>query len=95
MLGVLAISTESIFGVLITCILALAGLWVKHILDCRDRDKQRADEHADVLAALAAISSSQGQMQEELGTHDTGIIGQLHRYSKIITRLCDRAGIDQ
>lgn len=88
-------STESIFGVLITCILALAGLYLKHILDCRDRDKRQADEHAELLSAIAGLTVAVEQVQSAIGTHDTGIVGQLHRYSKIITRLCDRAGIEQ
>jgi hypothetical protein len=52
-----------------------------------------ADRERDSL--LAKISAEVSEIKSEIGTHDTGMIGQLHRYSKIITRLCDRAGIEQ
>lgn len=88
------LSNEAIFGVLIACITAIAGLWLRHILDCRDRDRQRAAEHSAVLETLATIKSEVLEMRGELGTHETGMIGQMHRFSKIITRLCERAGIE-
>lgn len=52
-----------------------------------------ADRERDIL--LARMAAEVSDIKTELGTHETGIIGQLHRYSKIITRLCDRAGIQQ
>jgi hypothetical protein len=73
----------------------LAGLWIKHILDCRERDKLRAEENEAIMVALTALKVMSESMQGEIGDHHSGMVGQLHRYSKIITRLCERAGIEQ
>lgn len=50
-------SPEAIFTILIGCIGAVAGLWLKHILDCRDRDKSRATLDAQLLSSLAAVDA--------------------------------------
>lgn len=46
-----------VLGVLISSIAAVAGLWVKHILDCRDRDKARATIDAQLLSSLASVDA--------------------------------------
>ena len=42
---------------------------------------------------VAVIKQIVSDIRQEIGVHETGIIGQLHRYSKAIVRLNEKAGI--
>ena len=73
-----------ILGTLTAFIGGVGGALWTHMASDRERD-----------ALLAKVATEVSEIKAEIGTHDTGMIGQLHRYSKVITRLCDRAGIEQ
>lgn len=63
---------------------AVGGAFFMHVVNDRKRDSM-----------LSKIMTEVSDIKTEIGTHDAGMAGQLHRYSKIITRLCERAGIEQ
>lgn len=60
--------------------IALIG---KHILFCNKAQNENA-------AAFARIESALAQIKSELGTHETGIRGQLHSQSSNLLRLDGR-----
>jgi hypothetical protein len=63
-------------------IAVLFVLWYHHIQHCRQ-----------VGADIAVIKQLLTDVRAEIGNHETGMIGQLHRYSKAITRICAKIGI--
>jgi hypothetical protein len=44
---------------------------------------------------MAVIKQIVTDIRREIGNHETGIIGQLHRYSKAITKLYAKLGADE
>jgi hypothetical protein len=42
---------------------------------------------------MAVIRQIVSDIRQEIGNHESGIIGQLHRYSKSITRICAKIGV--
>lgn len=65
-------------------ILGAFGLWWAHVRTCNKRERYdgKLEEKVD-------------RMEKEIGDHETGIIGQLHRYSKAITRILAKLGIGE
>lgn len=57
-----------VLGILVTVILALAGALYKHVKECRE-----------VRATLATIATQVAAMAAEIGSHDTGLRGAMHR----------------
>ena len=86
-------SIEWILGILIAAQSGLLALYIKHILDCNARDRQRNEQNAEINSKLAVIISTLSNVTMEIGSHDSGIISQLHRYSKAIVKLNAKAGI--
>lgn len=88
-------SIDWVLGILITAQAGLLGLYIKHILDCNARDRLRNEQNAEINQKLAVIISTLSNVTMEIGSHDTGIIGQLHRYSKSIVKLNAKVGIEE
>lgn len=63
---------------------ALFGLWWAHVQHCTDRERN-----------AAKLEQKVDHLKEEMGTHETGIIGQLHRYSRAITRIFSKLGMTE
>jgi hypothetical protein len=57
-----------LFGGAFGCILGLGGLWLSHIRDCRE-----------VRAMLAELNTNMTTVLREIGTHETGLRGSLHK----------------
>lgn len=75
-------TTRWLFGTVFGLIGVLYAMFYKHNLKCADREAKKAMLETKVIA-----------IEKEIGTHETGIIGQLHRFSKAITRLFDKTGL--
>lgn len=73
-----------ILGFLVTGNIGVAVGLAYHIHDCRI-----------VHSELAQIRTAVGRVERELGSHETGIIGQLHRHTKSIIRLSMKVGLEQ
>ncbi len=73
-----------ILGFLVTGNIGVAVGLAYHIKDCHKTHSE-----------LAHITNAVNRVERELGNHDTGIIGQLHRYSKAIVRLNMKVGLEQ
>lgn len=71
-------------GALGSGILGALGLWWAHIRKCNDRERHEGK-----------LEEKVERMEKEIGDHETGIIGQLHRYSKAITRIFSKLGIGE
>jgi hypothetical protein len=59
---------EWVIGVLVTVILALAGALYLHVKECRE-----------VRAAMATFAAQLTAIAREIGDHDTGLRGSMHR----------------
>lgn len=88
-------SIEWIIGILASALAGLLYLYISHILACNERDRRWAQDVAVLREEVAVLKIELSDMKEEIGTHDTGIIGRLHRYGKVIRRLNDRMGAEK
>lgn len=50
-----AVTPEAIFGVLIAALAGNFGLWLRHIVDCRDRDRRAAEAQERLTKAIEAF----------------------------------------
>lgn len=73
-----------IFGAAFFLICVLFGLWWHHVQVCRETGRD-----------IAVIKQMLTDIREEIGDHETGMIGQLHRYSKSIVKLNTKLGINE
>lgn len=62
-----------VLGTLVLCLGALAGLFWRHIEHCRE-------VHAD----LAEIKADLKHVMADIGTHETGIRGTVHKTSNML-----------
>lgn len=67
-------STDELLKVLIGTQLGLASMFVWHLFKCRDT---RID--------IATIRGSIDRIQHDIGDHETGIRGEQHRQTRILT----------
>lgn len=56
------------------CIAGIFALFIKHMIDCRD--------HREIVAGMA---NDVKRMVEEIGTHETGLRGRVHKLENILT----------
>jgi hypothetical protein len=68
-----------IFGMLITCIVAVMGflashLWT-HVVECHQ-----------VGQKVSSLDRDVERMKEDIGTHDTGMRGEIHRNNNTLTQ---------
>lgn len=68
------------FGLIAAALVGLGGILWRHMVSCSK----------DVAVPLAQLVERVSAIQKEIGDHETGIIGQLHRYSKEIVVLNER-----
>lgn len=62
---------------MIAAILGLGGILWRHMVSCSQ----------DVAVPLAVLIAQVKSIQNEIGNHDSGMVAQLHRYSKDIRDL--------
>lgn len=77
-------SVEWVLGILLAAQAGLLSFYIHHIVACNKRDRDRAAENLQITRELAAITEALKRMQTDIGTHETGLRGQLHRLSNDI-----------
>jgi hypothetical protein len=70
----------AIFLLIAAAIVTIGGILWRHMVSCSK----------DVAIPLAQLVERVTAVQKEIGDHETGIIGQLHRYGKDLAILNDR-----
>lgn len=60
------------------------ALWWAHVRKCQERERHEGRLEEKIT-----------HIESEIGDHERGIIGQLHRYSKAITRIFAKLGIGE
>lgn len=94
-------SLEWVLGILLAAQAGLLSFYIHHIIACNKRDRDRAAENLQITKELAAITESLRRVQTDIGTHETGLRGQLHRLSNdigpiiVMERLRSRKREDQ
>lgn len=63
-------------------------LWYQHSMRCKGISEKQGEDIAVIKQMLTDIRS-------EIGDHEKGMIGQLHRYSKSIVKINTKLGIDE
>lgn len=67
-------STEALINILIGSQAGLLGIFIWHLFKCRDT---RVD--------ISSIKQSLANIEHEVGDHERGIRGELHRQTKILS----------
>jgi hypothetical protein len=78
-------SIEWILGVLIAAQAGLLSFYIHHIIACNKRDRDRAAENLQINTTLATIVESQRRMARDIGDHETGLRGQVHKLASDIS----------
>ena len=66
----------ALFTILTTCVGAIAGLLWRHIDQCKS-----------VHSKLADITGCVKRIQEDIGSHETGLRGEVHEHTNALTHL--------
>lgn len=77
-----------LFGAVFACIAGIFGMQWRHAVVCKNVSEKLTRE-------IAVMQRDVTKIMTEIGNHDSGMICQLHRYSKAITRLCAKAGVQE
>lgn len=72
-------STEAIFGVLITALIGLCVAFFFHVKEDRDQRVQQAKENGELRALINVVQAQLTNLSAEVGGHDSGLRGSLHR----------------
>jgi hypothetical protein len=72
-------TTEAIFGVLISILIGLSVAFFIHVKEDRDHRIQHARENGELRALIEVIRKDLSHVSAEVGSHDTGLRGSLHR----------------
>ena len=72
-------SIEWVLAILISAQAGLLIFHVQHILACNKRDRDRATENQQINTTLATITATLHRVEQDIGTHETGIRGALHK----------------
>ena len=78
-------SIELIFGLLIAAQGGLLSFYIHHIIACNKRDRERAAENLQINMKLATITEALRRVEVDIGTHETGIRGEIHKLIKDIS----------
>jgi hypothetical protein len=73
-------TTEAIFGVLISILIGLCVAFFIHVKEDRDQRIQHARENGELRALIEVIRKELAHVSAEVGSHDTGLRGSLHRF---------------
>lgn len=72
-------SNEAIFGVLITALIGLSVAFFFHVKEDRDQRVKQAEENGQLRALINVVQAQLSHLSTEVGGHDTGLRGSLHR----------------
>ncbi len=72
-------TNEAIFGVLITVLIGLAVGFFFHVKEDRDLRVAQASENGELRALIREIQKEVTHLSAEVGGHDSGLRGSLHR----------------
>lgn len=78
-------SIEWILGILIAAQAGLLSFYIHHIIACNKRDRDRAAENLQINTTLATITASLRRVEQDIGTHETGLRGQVHKLASAIS----------
>lgn len=78
-------SIEWILGILIAAQAGLLSFYIHHIIACNKRDRDRATENLQINTTLAKITESLRRVEVDIGTHETGLRGQVHKLASAIS----------
>jgi hypothetical protein len=78
-------SIELVFGLLIAAQAGLLSFYIHHILSCNRRDRVRAAENQAINVQLATIAGALERVQTDIGDHNSGLRGQVHRLASDIS----------
>lgn len=78
-------SIEWTLGVLIAAQAGLLSFYIHHIVACNKRDRDRAAENLQINTTLAKITESLRRVEVDIGTHETGLRGQVHKLAGAIS----------
>lgn len=78
-------SIEWILGMLLAAQAGLLSFYIHHIIACNRRDQTRADENLLINTKLATITETLRRVEVDIGTHETGIRGELHQLIKDVS----------
>lgn len=70
---------EAIFGVLISVLIGLCVGFFFHVKEDRDQRIQQAKENGELRALIGVIQKEVSHVSQEVGGHETGLRGALHR----------------
>jgi len=72
-------TNEAIFGVLISVLVGLCIGFFMHVKEDRDHRIHQARENGELRALIEVIRKDLSHISVEVGNHDTGLRGSLHR----------------
>lgn len=72
-------TTEAIFGVLISMLIGLSVGFFFHVKEDRDQRIQQARENGELRALIGVIQKELSHLATEVGGHDSGLRGSLHK----------------
>lgn len=78
-------SIEWTLGILIAAQAGLLSFYIHHIIACNKRDRDRAAENLQINTTLAKITESLRRVEMDIGTHETGLRGQVHKLASDIS----------
>lgn len=82
---------EWVLGILIAAQAGLLSFYIHHIVACNTRDRIRAKENEQINTSLAGITETLKRVQTDIGTHETGLRGQVHKLASDIAPYVIRA----
>ena len=78
-------SIDWVLGILIAAQAGLLTFYIHHIIACNRRDNIRAQENLHINTQLASINESLRRVQVDIGNHETGLRGQVHKLASDIS----------
>lgn len=78
-------SIEWVLGLIVAAQAGLLSFYIHHIIACNKRDRDRAAENLQINTKLATITEALRRVELDIGTHETGIRGEIHKLIKDIS----------
>lgn len=88
-------SVEWVLGILVAAQAGLLSFYIHHIIACNKRDRDRAAENLQINTQLAAITEALKRLQTDVGTHETGLRGQVHALRNEVSPFIIRMRLQQ
>jgi hypothetical protein len=89
------VSIQWVLGILIAAQAGLLSFYIHHIIACNTRDNIRAKENEQIKTSLAGITEVLRRVQTDIGTHETGLRGQVHQLASDIAPYVVRSQMEK